>query len=137
LPPLEIESLGESGLKYRLNGFRGIVSDWSEQAPLQSLNPVDFAGSGDWLTAGFCYTLFKQGASSAEDVGAALMFGQSLAAINACYAGARGMISAIDRDIALAAATALVQGSKPYEASNHVEWLRPPPTDVGCEACLR
>ena len=102
---LRIATASEEGLEYeaRLGGraFGGRLSAVRAGGPV-----VDAAGAGDWLTAGFLHALPVRAADSAgggrrglaraskASLERALRFGQSLAAINCLYSGARGSMYA-------------------------------------------
>lgn len=93
--PLEIETLGEEGLRYRF----GITDRRNRKCRVMSACPVktskDAAGAGDWCSAGIIHLLGSAGRVGLEnlrtrDVETALNFGQTLAALNCYYEGARG-----------------------------------------------
>ncbi len=93
--PLEIETLGKEGLRYRLctKGARSRRWHFMEAFPVE--RPRDFVGSGDWTSAGIIHRLGHSGRSGldsakARDINDALRFGQALAAFNCYYEGARG-----------------------------------------------
>lgn len=101
--PLEIETLGSAGLRYRLGNHRKADGKWTvlEAYPVKNLK--DAAGAGDWCSAGVIYSLGSGGAKSfrkakAEDIKMALKLGQSLAALNCHYEGARGVMYSISKE---------------------------------------
>ncbi|MFC0318747.1 MULTISPECIES: carbohydrate kinase [Olivibacter] len=93
--PLEIQTMGESGLKFRLKG----ESEWTHLESYSIDNVIDSAGAGDWCTAGIIKTLFYKNNSSfpinKDDIVKALRFGQILSAINCTFEGARGLMYAV------------------------------------------
>lgn len=93
-PPVEIETLGSKGLRYRstLNDIR--AKDWREIPSFQT-QVVDAAGAGDWCTAGIIQDLGQLGAQglmnlSGDDLVRALSAGQAMAAWTCGFEGARG-----------------------------------------------
>jgi fructokinase len=100
--PLEIETLGKEGLRYRLarNGKRNRV--WKLMPAYTVPNFRDAAGSGDWCSAGLVYALGNRGRgafnqASERKIRVAMNFGQALAALNCCYEGARGIMYRLSR----------------------------------------
>ena len=92
-PLLEIQTRGESGLRYRTRMLS--QSDWTSLPAFDVGGLVDAAGSGDWLTAGLIHALRHNNTwrdSTEEDLQGALDFGQCLAALNCLYSGARGLM---------------------------------------------
>jgi sugar/nucleoside kinase (ribokinase family) len=93
-PVLEIETLGESGLRYRRRSH-STPFGWTEMAALSSLDFRDSAGAGDWCTAGFLFKAAAKGRTgfvglSAGELHDSLRYGQALAAWACGYEGARG-----------------------------------------------
>ena len=91
---LEIQTLGEHGLRYR-SKIDGKVLAWQSMNAFQSTRLEDTCGSGDWCTAGIIHKLasgrfegFKK--FHADDFFEALAFGQGLASWNTRFEGARG-----------------------------------------------
>ncbi|GEP94544.1 PfkB family carbohydrate kinase [Chitinophaga cymbidii] len=87
---IEIQTLGEKGLKYRRNGS----AKWSEVKGYIIENVIDTAGAGDWCTAGIISTFFSHNyllkSVTESQIERALKFGQILSAINCTFEGARG-----------------------------------------------
>jgi len=101
-PLLEIETLGEEGLRYRSTLPLCASNDW-ERLNAYAVDQVkDAAGSGDWCTAGIVYKLGQKGlrglqqATSAQLLDA-LCFGQALAAWNCRFEGARGGMYSVNK----------------------------------------
>ena len=94
--PLEIETLGGKGLRYRYS-LNKVVKRW-KRLPAFNLDHkylVDPGGAGDWSTAGIIYKLGEHSISpfvqiDELDIIKALNYGQALSLINCCFAGARG-----------------------------------------------
>jgi fructokinase len=100
-PRVEIQTLGRGGLRFRtrLSGFDG---RWQhlQAEPVDRL--ADSAGAGDWLTAGFLFAACRKGRasfdrSSREVLLRAFSVGQTLAAWNSRFVGARGGMYSSDR----------------------------------------
>lgn len=108
--PLEIQTLGEGGLRYRLNGNH----TWTEQ-PAHPVSLVrDTAGAGDWCTAGLIKVLGAGGrrgfsSKSREQIEHALGYGQALASINCAYEGPRGLMYELRKSDLLRAADAITR----------------------------
>lgn len=100
-PRLQIETLGEGGLRYRLPGPRG-GGRWMhlDAFPVEELR--DPAGAGDWCSAGFISLVGEKGLNgflkfSDTELRSALRYGQALAAWNCGFEGARGGMYAVDQ----------------------------------------
>lgn len=102
-PLLEIETLGDAGLRYRFKGKSSNTSlQWSDMQAYTVNSVTDTTGAGDWCTAGILHLLGKNGAqgfsdTAEDDVIEALQFGQALAAFKCGYEGARGVMYTISR----------------------------------------
>jgi fructokinase len=88
---LEIKTMGEQGLQFRIPS---VVGSWTSLPAISVPSVADTAGAGDWCTAGLLASLFD--ASSHPDISYdavydGLRFGQSLAAANCMFTGARGV----------------------------------------------
>ena len=90
--PLEIQTMGENGLKFRKKGNR----KWTNLNSFRIENVLDTAGAGDWATAGIINELFRNGKNlnllSDEKIIQALKLGQILSALNCVFEGARGLM---------------------------------------------
>ncbi|MDV2480858.1 hypothetical protein F8E02_02320 [Methanoculleus sp. Wushi-C6] len=87
---LIIETLGVKGLNFRLKS-----EPWEHLDAFRVQNFRDAAGAGDWCSAGLIHYILKnrtcEGSILGENlVREALMFGQSLSAVNCNFPGARG-----------------------------------------------
>jgi sugar/nucleoside kinase (ribokinase family) len=95
--PLEIQTLGNKGLRFRRKG----VKDWIEMQSFQIDDVTDTAGAGDWLTCGILSSFFKIGKKINElsdlEIIDALKFGQVLSSMNCTFEGARGLMYNISR----------------------------------------
>ena len=81
---LEVQTLGDKGLKYR-HRLRRDVSRWMHLDAVPTPRVVDTCGAGDWCTAGLIAKAGFRGQRGFRDVGArgvraALRYGQVLAA---------------------------------------------------------
>lgn len=99
-PILEIQTLGDEGLRYRLKENTRI-SAWMTKKATATTQFKDACGSGDWCSAGILSMLCADPADNAtrlhfdcKSVSAAVAFGQALASINCEYEGARGAMYA-------------------------------------------
>ena len=91
---LEIQTMGSEGLRYRTS-LANCSGEWRSVAGVSLAKMADSAGAGDWLSAGIIFQLGRQGLSgfqmtSLEFLRHAFNFGQSLAAWNCQFEGARG-----------------------------------------------
>ncbi len=99
---LEVQTLGERGLKYRQRLGRG-VSNWMHLEAVPAPRLADTCGSGDWCTAGLIAKAAAGGRTGlrragARGVRAALRYGQALAAWNCGFEGARGGMYSVPRE---------------------------------------
>ena len=90
---LEIETLGASGLRYRMRTTND--QRWHERSAFAPPRLRDAAGSGDWLTAGLIDQLCRAGiaglrALDSESAVSALDRAQAMSAWNCAFEGARG-----------------------------------------------
>lgn len=91
---LEIETLGDSGLRYRSRLKQASTRGWKSLKAFSAPAVRDTAGSGDWCTAGMIHKLARGGQSgfhrvTKERLGDALRYGQALATWNCGFEGAR------------------------------------------------
>lgn len=111
---VEVRTLGERGLEYR-HRFGRSPSDWVQLDAVQAPRLADTCGAGDWSTAGLLAKAAAGGidglrAAGAEGLRNALRYGQTLAAWNCGFEGARGGMYAISQDAFGAQITALSTG---------------------------
>lgn len=114
---LEIETLGDEGLRYRLGG-RSASNGWRLIDAYGVGEVKDTVGAGDWCTAGVVHALGMQGAvglmnADEEEVESALRLGQALAALACAYEGARGGMYAMDKRQFRAAIKRILDGGSP------------------------
>lgn len=93
--PLEIQTLGREGLRYRRSTRRDQSAPWQYMPAFRVSDVVDEAGAGDWCTSGIIHSLGRYGATSFwrtrnSGIGRALELGQALAAVNCSFKSARG-----------------------------------------------
>ncbi|MCK1515626.1 carbohydrate kinase [Bradyrhizobium sp. 190] len=96
---VEIQTLGEQGLRYRHRLGRS-ASNWLHLSAIAAPRLTDSCGSGDWCTAGLIAKIAAQGRTGLRQAGAqglrgALRYGQALAAWNCGFEGARGGMYAV------------------------------------------
>jgi fructokinase len=94
-PRLEIQTLGQNGLRYRLKMNSTKPGEWQTVPAFHVQHFVDSTGCGDWCSAGIIHKLCQTGRSAFLQVDEAtiveaLKYGQALAAVNGQYQGARG-----------------------------------------------
>lgn len=94
-PPIEIETLGKAGLRYRSTIDSCYSSNWQTMKAYNVPLLKDAAGAGDWCTAGIIHLLGQDGAVELQTLTLnrlheALHFGQAMAAWNCGFEGARG-----------------------------------------------
>lgn len=94
-PLLEIETLGQKGLRYRSKITSCKTNGWQRLDSYKVKQIKDTAGAGDWCTAGIIHQLGQGGFGKFQkitntELQDALRFGQALAAWNCGFEGARG-----------------------------------------------
>ncbi|NKC11533.1 MAG: carbohydrate kinase [Gammaproteobacteria bacterium] len=98
---VEIRTEGFRGLSYRHRSYRHrlrrTVSEWMHLDAIPASSTIDTCGAGDWCTAGFLASIGTLGLSGLMHAGArglraALRYGQTLAALNCAFEGARGFM---------------------------------------------
>lgn len=115
IPPLEISTLGSSGLVYRSKLSGSKSRSWRRMDSIHLPRVVDAAGSGDWFTATMLDGVARNGFSTLDDLSvseldSALHRAQAAAAWNCAFEGPRGgMYSTTGRGLN-AAITSLLQG---------------------------
>jgi sugar/nucleoside kinase (ribokinase family) len=110
---VEIETIGDSGLRYR---SRRSQASWNQLEAIRTPKVVDTAGAGDWCTAAFLATtatggLETFGQLSVRDIADALRVGQAAATVACEYEGARGAMDDMNR-AAFTARVELLQSLK-------------------------
>ena len=127
--PLEIQTLGAEGLRYRYSLSVGSRQEWQKLPIFHVFRHVDSAGAVDWCTAGIIHFLGRFGAKSLEAVPKeqleyGLKFGQALAALNCSYEGPRGLMYQKTSTDALREIALLLNGN-PLEQSGKIGKARP------------
>jgi fructokinase len=94
-PRLEIQTLGENGLRFRMKDGEHRPGPWRTLAAYPTSQFKDATGCGDWCSAGLIHNLEGISRAGFARLGEArilegLRFGQALAAVNCQYEGARG-----------------------------------------------
>jgi fructokinase len=113
-PRLEIQTLGESGLRFRIKRDSNHPGSWQHLPSYPVSDFKDTTGCGDWCSAGFLHHVGKNGRASflklsADQIIAGLRFGQALSAVNCGYEGARGPMYVLSRAELLEQATAILK----------------------------
>lgn len=134
---VEVQTLGAQGLKYR-HRFGRRVSDWMHLDAVQAPRLADTCGSGDWCTAGLVAKAAIGGQAGLRQAGntgvrAALRYGQTLAAWNCGFEGARGGMYAVDRKAFNRQIEALIVGRPEVIASGIAD--QGPDAAIACPAC--
>ena len=93
--PLEVQTLGQDGLRYRRRQSDEGIGAWRYMPAFAVNHVVDEAGAGDWCTSGIIHSLGRYGGRSfwgtrEAGVERALQLGQALAAISCQFTSARG-----------------------------------------------
>jgi len=127
--PLEIQTLGSKGLKYKWIS-KTDMHDWITIPSFKVNDLKDSVGSGDWCTAGLIHLLGQDGKKgfdqcSQYDIEYAINFGQALASLNCYYEGARGGMYSLTRDHFKELVTLIINGQSPlksiYDNDNYLK----------------
>jgi sugar/nucleoside kinase (ribokinase family) len=134
---VEIQTLGEKGLKYRHRLGRGL-SNWLHLDAVKAPKMADSCGSGDWCTAGLISKIATHGQddlrkTGPKDLRAALRFGQALAAWNCGFEGARGGMYAITREVFDTQVAAIMSGREAEFAESPMG--HGPEASIPCPSC--
>lgn len=125
--PVEIETRGSAGLRVTIRQGRSVVHE-EELPAVPAPRLRDAAGSGDWCSAGFVHALLSDRnrlpnlARCQKAVVRALRWGQALAALNFSYEGARGLMHAMPREVAVGILADMASGKF---VGGHVETAAP------------
>ncbi len=122
-PLLQIETLGEAGLRYRMVSRKGRGGTWTKVEAFKVEVVRDTAGSGDWCTAGLIDRCGRGGAEGflrvkEDELESALRYGQALAAWNCGFEGARGGMYAVDRKTFDQQVAHILEGGRDLLSSN-------------------
>lgn len=134
---LEVQTLGERGLRYR-HRLSTKASDWKHLDSISAPRVLDTCGSGDWCTAGLITKLAVGGlktfrAAGADKIRNALRYGQALAAWNCGFEGARGGMYVSSRTEFDAAIRSLLSGDT--NTSLPAPKAAAKPSTLACPAC--
>jgi sugar/nucleoside kinase (ribokinase family) len=93
--PLQIETLGEGGVRYKSRLTNSRTRNWRRIDAFAVPRIVDSAGAGDWCTGGILHVIGCRGVKGLKQISdlalvSAINFGQALAAWNCRFEGARG-----------------------------------------------
>lgn len=133
---LEIQTLGSSGLRYRLPRNRR-NPEWRSMNAAARGPVVDSCGAGDWCTAGILVKLGAAGVAGLEQatvpaVTSALKYGQELAAWSCTFEGARGGMYASGESSSAAYDLRLPTDER---VPSKTLYNAAPPTLVSCPRC--
>jgi sugar/nucleoside kinase (ribokinase family) len=111
---VEIETLGEEGLRYRTRLATG--HSWKHLPSFPVEDVKDTAGCGDWFTAGLLSSVASNGfkgfsSTKLDSLQAALEFGQGLSAWNCGFLAARGGMYLMNRSAVLNAVDTIISGA--------------------------
>ena len=134
---LEVQTLGDQGLRYR-HRLRRQVSRWMHLEAVPALRLADTCGAGDWCTAGLIAKTAVGGRKGFRRAGArgvrtALRYGQALAAWNCGFEGARGGMYAVSRQAFKRQITSLIEGR--LDGIHSIPIGNTPTPVVSCPAC--
>lgn len=124
-PLLQIETLGEAGLRFRKVARNGRGGNWITVDAFRVDVVRDTAGSGDWCTAGIIDRCGRGGAAElqemkGDELESALRYGQALAAWNCGFEGARGGMYAVDQDTFRQQVSHILEGGSDFVSNNVV-----------------
>jgi fructokinase len=113
---LEIETLGDEGLRYRTTLSSKSGHAWKYLPAFQVETVKDSAGSGDWCTSGLLSKIGSGGVSalssmSPEDLERALQYAQAFSAWNCRFPAARGGMYLMTRAAVLKSVETIISGS--------------------------
>jgi len=135
---LEIQTLGQDGLRFRFSGGSRAAA-WKVLPAIGIAQTVDSAGAGDWSTAGLLHEIATKGrdgfaSCASETIEAGLQYGQALAAWNCGFEGARGgMYERTKRQFRSDVAT-ILKGVKTVKAVPQLPATNPQLAQI-CPAC--
>ena len=134
---LEVQTLGNQGLRYRHRFGRSIAS-WTHLEAVPTPQFADACGSGDWCTAGLIAKVGSEGQkglhlAGVRGVRAALQYGQALAAWNCGFEGARGGMYAVSQQTFESQITDLV--NREFDSISNAAVERVTTQVVACPAC--
>ena len=113
--PLEVQTLGPEGLRYRWYKSDSDGRLWSFMPAYPVIDMIDEAGAGDWCTAGLINGLGHNGATSfwkatPPELERFLRLGQAMASVNCNFPSARGAMYSLKPSEMNSMAMELVEG---------------------------
>ena len=114
---LQIETLGEQGLRYRCRRGKKGFNEWVSLDALSTEQVVDTAGAGDWTTAGIVATAARGGLAEfdkldRDTIQEAIRYGQALAAWTCGFEGARGGMYTVSKRTFQEQVKRIIEGEK-------------------------
>jgi fructokinase len=114
---LQIETLGELGLRYRVRKAKKSLGEWITLDACSVEHEIDTAGAGDWCTAGIISRVASSGVAGFRELSAAtfreaIRFGQALGAWTCGFEGARGGMYSVSRSTFRAQVEEILQGEE-------------------------
>jgi sugar/nucleoside kinase (ribokinase family) len=99
--PLEVETLGGEGLRYRVSRADRKGGGWKRLKPIKVAQLRDSAGAGDWCSAGIIHALGRMSPSKLKQlpsatIRSALVAGQAYAAWTCGFEGPRGGMDGLE-----------------------------------------
>jgi fructokinase len=125
---LRVITEGSAGARFRLGN-----GDWRRVGVFE-VPVVDASGAGDWTTAGMLHALAGISNPTEQQVGDAIAFGHSFAALNCAVPGARALMDGRSRASVLGMATRLRHGEPRLPVADLTPEVSAPAG--GCEWCL-
>jgi fructokinase len=124
--PLEVETLGPEGLRYRLGNSSKKSKTWKLMPAYTVKSLKDTAGAGDWCSAGIIHMIGNDGEEGFEsireiDIENALGYGQALAALNCYYEGARGSMYKLSKTQFEKVSGEIWNGFSPTESAQELD----------------
>ncbi len=134
---LEVQTLGNSGLRYR-HRLGSSDTGWMQFKAIPVPRLADTCGAGDWCTAGLIAKVAAGGlegfrSAGARGVRSALRYGQALAAWNCGFEGARGGMYVVSEEEFKNQISSVLDGRFDSVANTPVEVA--PTQAVTCPAC--
>ncbi len=139
--PLQIETLGGDGLRYRSCIPSCDTTGWRRLEAYRAKPFKDAAGAGDWCTAGIIHRLAQKGmyafrATVESRLVEALKFGQALAAWSCKFEGARAGMYSVSRAVMRAEVEGIMRGTpRPVALRRKLDVGRAEAFKKICEGC--
>ncbi len=137
--PVEVETLGSAGLRYRTALLGRTQRAWTEVPAYKVHQVSDPAGAGDWCSAGILHFLGRRGYAGLEKITSvgllrAFRFGQALAAWNCGFEGARGGMYEVSLSQFRESVGHILKGARPVAHTN--DGKKEPRTRLSVTICL-